>query len=297
MRGGVRSCRSATIVHSCKAMRIVACYYTVFVATCFWFYRYSINKDNCFTTAKRRNARTMSPHDKKAEEEKSSTGSSTVTASDAKKYEQDGEEARKIAHYLPFFPFKGIPRFYDIGGFLYEPAVFRRIVDIFAHRYRTIGIDVVAGLDARGFVLGPPIALALDKPFIMMRKQGKMPNTISSSDYKTEYGNRNGLTVQRDKIRPGHRVLIIDDLVATGGTLGSAISLVKMLEGVVVECACVVELKMFINPAEDSGVPSRTKLFRELGHHETPVWGLISEDCLTREAELHKDYVDDGEEH
>ena len=152
-------------------------------------------------------------------------------------------------------------------------------------------------LDARGFILGPPIALALKKPFIMMRKKGKMPNSISSSDYKTEYGNREGLTVQRDKIKANDRVLIIDDLVATGGTLGSAISLVKMLEGIVVECACVVELKMFINPPTDSTLPNRTKLFQDLGHADIPVWGLISEDILTEEAKLPQGYVDDGEEH
>ena len=86
-------------------------------------------------------------------------------------------------------------------------------------------------LDARGFILGPPIALALKKPFIMMRKQGKMPNSISSQEYDTEYGKRSGLTVQRDKIKKGDRVLIIDDLVATGGTLSSAINLVHMLGG------------------------------------------------------------------
>jgi adenine phosphoribosyltransferase len=152
-------------------------------------------------------------------------------------------------------------------------------------------------LDARGFVLGPPIALALKKPFIMMRKKGKMPNSISSEDYNCEYGSRSGLTVQRDRIKPGQRVLIIDDLVATGGTLSSAISLVKMLGGIPVECACVVELKMFIDPPADSGLPSRTKLFTELGHQDVPVWGLVSEDLLTNEAKLDENYVDDGEEH
>ena len=124
-----------------------------------------------------------------------------------------------------------------------------------------------------------------------------MPNSISSDGYKTEYGNRQGLTVQKDKISEGSRVLIIDDLVATGGTLGSAISLVKMLGGKVVECACVVELKMFVDPPAHSGLPSRKKLFEELGHHDISVWGLISEDILTNEAELPHDYVDDGEEH
>lgn len=152
-------------------------------------------------------------------------------------------------------------------------------------------------IDARGFILGPPIALALKVPFIMMRKQGKMPNTISSEMYTTEYGDRSGLTVQKDKIMPGHRVLIIDDLVATGGTLSSAISLVKMLKATVVECACVVELKLFIDPHPDSGLPSRKKMFEALGHGDVPVWGLISEDILTNEADLPPDYVDDGCEH
>jgi adenine phosphoribosyltransferase len=126
---------------------------------------------------------------------------------------------------------------------------------------------------------------------------GKMPNAITSDDYETEYGGRSGLTVQKDKIKPGHRVLIIDDLVATGGTLGSAMSLVNMLVGVVVECACVVELKMFIDPSADSGLPSRTKLFTDLEHEDVPVWGLISEDVLTNEAKLPDGYVDDGEKH
>ena len=98
-------------------------------------------------------------------------------------------------------------------------------------------------------VLGPPIALALKVPFIMMRKEGKMPNTVTSADYAVEYGKRSGLTVQRNRIAHGQRVLIIDDLVATGGTLSSAIQLVHMLGGYVVECACVVELKMFIDPS------------------------------------------------
>ena len=231
-----------------------------------------------------------------------SKGTSTASSSvslviPSSKYEQDGPEAREIAKHMPYFPFKGIPRFYDIGGFLAKPDVFQQIVDIFAHRYNEIGIDVIAGLDARGFILGPPIALALKTPFIMMRKKGKMPNSVQSEAYQTEYGGREGMTVQRDKIKKGDRVLVIDDLVATGGTLSSAISLVHMLGGNVVECACVVELKMFIDPPTDSGLPSRKKLFESQNIGHVPVWGLVSEDVLTNEAELPENYVDDGEEH
>lgn len=212
-------------------------------------------------------------------------------------YRQDGEVAKIIAKTMPYFPFKGIPRFYDIGGFLSKPDVFQKIVDIFADRYSTIGIDAIAGVDARGFVLGPPIALKLKKPFYMMRKPGKMPNTITSPSYETEYGPRQGICIQRDAIKPKDRVLIIDDLVATGGTLSAAVQLVHMLGGEVVECACVVELKMFIDPPPDSGFPSRKRLWSSLGIEQVPVWGLISEDVLTYEAELPDDYTDDGEEH
>ena len=124
-----------------------------------------------------------------------------------------------------------------------------------------------------------------------------MPNTIASPEYKTEYGSRSGMTVQKDRIKEGDRVLVIDDLVATGGTLSSAIQLVQACGGKVVECACVVELKMFIDPPADTGLPSRTKLFKDLDINDVPVWGLVSEDVLTNEAELPSGYVDDGEEH
>jgi len=213
-------------------------------------------------------------------------------------YTQDGPAAREIASHIPYFPFKGIPRFYDIGGFLSKPKVFQRVVDIFAERYRNgVPIDAVAGLDARGFILGPPIALALGLPFIMIRKAGKMPNTITSAPYKTEYGTRAGMSIQKDAITKGSRVLVIDDLVATGGTLSAAIELVKAVGGVVVECACVVELKMFINPSPESGLPNRSKLFENCGISDVPVWALISEEVLQVEAELPEGYVDDGEEH
>uniref|UniRef100_A0A7S2FK39 adenine phosphoribosyltransferase n=1 Tax=Florenciella parvula TaxID=236787 RepID=A0A7S2FK39_9STRA len=204
-------------------------------------------------------------------------------------YLQDGPEAQKIAEVIPYFPFKGIPRFYDIGGFLKEPEVFQMIVDIFVDRYKALDIDSICGLDARGFVLGPPIALGMKKPFFMMRKPGKMPNTIQSASYDVEYGKREGMCMPRDAIKEGERVLVIDDLVATGGTLSSAIELVKMAGGVVVECACIVELKFLI--------PSRVELYKKLNISDVPIWALISEEVLNNEAELGAEYKDDGEEH
>jgi adenine phosphoribosyltransferase len=212
-------------------------------------------------------------------------------------YTQDGEVAKEIAAVTPYYPFKKIPRFYDIGGFMAHPKVFQKVVDAYVERYRGMEIDTIGGFDARGFVLGPPIALALNKPFFMLRKPGKMPNTVSSSSYNVEYGKRDGMCISRNSIKKGDRVLLIDDLVATGGTLSSGIELVKHMGGTVVECACAVELKMFIDPPAESGLPSRKKLFTDKGFPDVPVWGLISEDVLTLEGALPEGYVDDGEEH
>jgi len=183
------------------------------------------------------------------------------------------------------------------------------VVDVFAARYRG-KIDSIGGFDARGFVLGPPIALALKVPFFMLRKPGKMPNAIGSGGYAVEYGKRDGMCIPRghplDKtdpknkstvVKPGDRVLLVDDLVATGGTLSSGVELVRAMGATVVECACVVELKMFIDPPADSGLPSRKKSWEEKGIADVPVWGLVSEDILTLEGELPPGYVDDGEEH
>jgi len=221
----------------------------------------------------------------------------TYEASTGSKYTQDGEVAKEIAAVTPYYPFKQIPRFYDIGGFMAHPKVFQKVVDAYVERYRGMEIDSIGGFDARGFVLGPPIALALNKPFFMLRKPGKMPNTVSSSAYNVEYGKREGMCISKNSIKQGDRVLLVDDLVATGGTLSSGIELVKHMGGTVVECACAVELKMFIDPPAESGLPSRKKLFADKGISDVAVWGLISEDVLTLEGELPEGYVDDGEEH
>jgi adenine phosphoribosyltransferase len=129
-------------------------------------------------------------------------------------YEQDGPIAKEIAAVTPWYPFKGIPRFYDIGGFMAHPAVFQKVIDAYVQRYKGMDIDSLGGFDARGFVLGPPIALALNKPFFMLRKPGKMPNTVSSSSYSVEYGEREGMCISRDSVKKGDRVLLIDDLVS-----------------------------------------------------------------------------------
>ena len=202
---------------------------------------------------------------------------------------------RAIAEVIPWYPFKKIARFYDIAPLLARPDLMQKVVDEFKARYGTRGVTHVAGIESRGFLF-TPIAMALGVPFVMLRKPGKIPNTVSSAGYQVEYGKRDGLCIQRDAVGAGDKVLLIDDLVATGGTLSSGIQCVQMLGAEVVECACVVSLKLFEDPPADSGIPSRARLWKDLGL-KVPVWGLISEDLLTLEAKLGEGYVDDGEEH
>jgi adenine phosphoribosyltransferase len=102
-----------------------------------------------------------------------------------------------------------------------DPAAFQLCIDIFVKRYSGMAIDAIAGLDARGFVLGPPIALALKLPFIMIRKKGKLPNAVTGEEYRKEYQGANAsggdeLCISRTASKEGARVLVIDDLVATG---------------------------------------------------------------------------------
>lgn len=193
-------------------------------------------------------------------------------------FQQDGPDAQRIAAVIPYYPFHGVPRFYDISGMTHDPEAFQLCIDIFVRRYASLGVDAIAGLDARGFVLGPPIALALKKPFIMIRKTGKLPNSVTGGEYFKEYQGASAsggdeLCISRTAVREGSRVLVIDDLVATGGTLMAACDLLKSVGATIVECACMVELK---------GLGGYAKL--QARHPGVKVWGLISEDILTLEG-------------
>ena len=208
------------------------------------------------------------------------TVAATAVRTKAIDYKQDGPEAKRIASVIPYYPFHGVDRFYDITGMLKDPVAFQLCIDTFVKRYADLNIDCIAGLDARGFILGPPIALALKKPFIMIRKQGKLPNAITGSEYYKEYvgANKSGgdeLCMSKTAIVPGQRVMVIDDLVATGGTLMAACDLLKSAGATIVECACVVELKC---------LGGYSKLQKK--HPGTAVWGLISEDVLTLEGKM-----------
>ncbi|GAA0139165.1 transferase [Lithospermum erythrorhizon] len=141
---------------------------------------------------------------------------------------------------VPHFPKPGI-MFQDITTLLLDHKAFKNTVDIFVDRYKDMNISVVAGVEARGFMFGTPIALAIGAKFVPLRKPKKLPGDVISEAYELEYGN-DRLEMHVGAVNLGERALIIDDLVATGGTLSASIKLLERAGAEVVECACVIGL-------------------------------------------------------
>ncbi|KAI3767500.1 hypothetical protein L2E82_17660 [Cichorium intybus] len=141
---------------------------------------------------------------------------------------------------IPDFPKPGI-LFQDITTLLLDPVAFKDTIDLFVERYKDKNISVVAGVEARGFIFGPPIALAIGAKFVPMRKPNKLPGAVISEEYSLEYGT-DKIEMHVGAVQEGERALVIDDLIATGGTLCAAISLLERVGVKVVECACVIEL-------------------------------------------------------
>ncbi|XP_043699371.1 adenine phosphoribosyltransferase 5-like isoform X2 [Telopea speciosissima] len=154
---------------------------------------------------------------------------------------------------VPHFPKAGI-MFQDITTLLLDHKAFKDTVDIFIDRYRDMNITVVAGVEARGFMFGPSIALAIGAKFVPLRKPKKLPGEVISEDYVLEYGT-DCLQMHVEAVQPGERALIIDDLVATGGTLSAAIRLLERVGAEVVECACVIGLPEIKEERRLSGKP------------------------------------------
>lgn len=141
---------------------------------------------------------------------------------------------------VPDFPKPGI-QFKDITTLLLEPAAFRFIVDGWKARYEDKDIHAIVGVDARGFIFGAALAYAMGLPFVPVRKKGKLPADTISEEYALEYGT-NIIEIHSDALRAGSRVIIVDDLLATGGTVSAAVRLLHRLEVNVAEAAFVVEL-------------------------------------------------------
>jgi adenine phosphoribosyltransferase len=153
---------------------------------------------------------------------------------------RSADDLRAQIREVPDFPKPGI-LFYDITTLLKERDAFAKAIDLLIEPYADTNIDVVVGMESRGFILSAPMAIRLGAGFVPVRKLGKLPAETVSVEYALEYGT-NTLEIHKDALGPGQRVLIVDDLLATGGTVLGTIELVKMLKGEVVGLSFLVEL-------------------------------------------------------
>jgi adenine phosphoribosyltransferase len=141
---------------------------------------------------------------------------------------------------VPDWPEAGV-QFRDITPLLQNPKVFRVLIDEFVHRYFDVRPNVIAGLDARGFIIGSVLAYELNTGFVPIRKKGKLPFTTVEETYELEYGSAT-VELHTDAVKPGDRVVLIDDLIATGGTMMAGMRLLQRLGATVIEGAAIVDL-------------------------------------------------------
>ena len=150
------------------------------------------------------------------------------------------EQIRQAVRTIADWPAPGI-QFSDITPLMHDPKIFRMLIDSFVHRYQGQDIQGIAALDARGFLLGAPLAYELGLTLVPVRKQGKLPYETISQSYDLEYGSAT-IELHTDAFKPGDKVLVIDDLIATGGTMLAACELIKQLGAEVIECAAIIDL-------------------------------------------------------
>ncbi|MFO7678206.1 MAG: adenine phosphoribosyltransferase [Thermoplasmatota archaeon] len=141
---------------------------------------------------------------------------------------------------IPHWPKKGV-MFRDITSLLIDPLGFHETIDLLHNRYCKENIDAIVGIESRGFIVGAPLAYLLNCGFIPIRKPGKLPGEVVCEEYALEYGT-DKIEIHKDAIKKGDRIVIVDDLLATGGTANAAGNLVKKLGGEIIEFTFVVEL-------------------------------------------------------
>ena len=138
------------------------------------------------------------------------------------------------------YPIDGV-MFRDITTLFKDPEGLREAINIFAERYQDMKIDKIASIESRGFLIGAPLAYLLNVGLVLIRKPGKLPAETIKQDYKLEYGS-DQIEIHIDAIKEGERVLIVDDLIATGGTVEAAVKLIQKMKGEVLECCFIIDL-------------------------------------------------------
>ena len=169
------------------------------------------------------------------------------------------ETLRAKIREIPDFPKPGI-LFYDITTLLREPESFRESIQLMLEPFKGESVDIVVGMESRGFIFSAPMAYEMQAGLVPVRKLGKLPAETLSAEYALEYGS-NTLEIHRDAIQPGQKVLIVDDLLATGGTVAGTIDLVERLKGEIVGLAFLVELE-FLHGRERLGDRRVTSVIR-----------------------------------
>jgi adenine phosphoribosyltransferase len=149
-------------------------------------------------------------------------------------------DLKKTIRSIPDWPIKGVI-FRDLTTLMQDPKAFMESCDVLYERYKDMEIDKIVGIDARGFVFGSVLAYKLGIGFVPVRKKGKLPSKTIQETYSLEYG-EDTLEIHEDAIEKGEKVIVVDDLIATGGTVGATVKLLRKLGGNILECAFVVEL-------------------------------------------------------
>ena len=171
-------------------------------------------------------------------------------------------DLRTTIREIPDFPKKGII-FYDLTTLFKNPAAYQQSMAELVEQYRGVDFNYIVGIEARGFIIGAPLAIALNKGFIPIRKPGKLPAETISASYDLEYGS-NSIEIHQDAIKPGDKILLVDDLLATGGTIKAAIDLIEGLGGELVSLGFLLELE-FLNGRKDLEEYNIFSLLKEKG--------------------------------
>lgn len=171
------------------------------------------------------------------------------------------EEIEKLITDVPDFPKSGI-LFKDITTFLHNGKLFNEYIQMLVHRYQAYRVEYVVGIEARGFIIASALAFGLNAGFVPIRKKGKLPGKVLSQNYSLEYG-KDSMEIKEDAFSglKGVNVILVDDLISTGGTLNAALKLISKLEAKCIELCCLINLLEFAENKERKEIESKTHIF------------------------------------
>lgn len=153
-----------------------------------------------------------------------------------------GELSVQVGHVIKPVPFKGIPEFFDIAGLLANPDLFKKVIDALCLLISDLKPDIICALDARGFLIGAPVSLRLGLPLVMVRKQGRLPGCCLITEFDKEYEKGDSFEIQCGAVKAGDKVVVVDDVLATGGSMKGAFSLIRKSSPASITGVCLMDL-------------------------------------------------------